>query len=194
MFPSSHDITPGNLGPCMTVLAKLLAAGNQVLVVSKPRLECIKTICQAFQDARDQILFRFTIGAMNNEILKFWEPCAPSYEERRESLRYAFEDGFRTSVSIEPMLDSENVFDLVLDLVNKVNHSFWIGKMNHIKHNIVIDSPEIEKEVSRIEEGQTYERLYRMYMIFGDFHLIRYKSCIKRDLGLPPPDGPEMDI
>ena len=30
MFPSSHDITPGNFEACMTVLDKLIGAGNQV--------------------------------------------------------------------------------------------------------------------------------------------------------------------
>ena len=29
MFPSSHDITPTNLDACLTVLKKLLDAGNQ---------------------------------------------------------------------------------------------------------------------------------------------------------------------
>ena len=92
------------------------------------------------------------------------------------------------------MLDFENVFDMVLDLMNEVNHTIWIGKMNHIKKNIVIDSPEIEKEVRRIEEGQTEERLRMMYYTFGDFFPIRYKSCILRALGMKPQNGPEGDI
>ena len=54
MFPSSHDITPTNLNACMTVLEKLLAAGNDVLIVSKPHLGCIRKICDAFDLYRDQ--------------------------------------------------------------------------------------------------------------------------------------------
>ena len=42
MFPTSHDITPGNIDACLVVLKKLLAAGNDVLLVSKPHLECIR--------------------------------------------------------------------------------------------------------------------------------------------------------
>jgi DNA repair photolyase len=34
MFPSSHDITPTNLSACLQLLENLLAAGNEVLVVS----------------------------------------------------------------------------------------------------------------------------------------------------------------
>ena len=41
-FPSSHDITPSNINAYLTVLGKLLRAGNEVLIVSKPRLDCIK--------------------------------------------------------------------------------------------------------------------------------------------------------
>jgi hypothetical protein len=194
MFPSSHDITPANLDACLIVLGKLLAAGNQVLVVSKPRLECIKAICQAFQDVRDQILFRFTIGAMDNAILKFWEPGAPSYEERYESLEYAISAGYRTSVSIEPMLDADKIIHLIFYLQYVESHSIWIGKMNHIKRNITIDSPEIAREVRRIEQEQTPERLQEIYDTFSANPMIRWKSCIKRVLGLKITDGPGMDI
>ncbi len=45
MFPSAHDITPSNVEYCSATIQKLTAAGNEVLVVSKPRLNCIKRIC-----------------------------------------------------------------------------------------------------------------------------------------------------
>jgi len=62
MFPSSHDITSNNIDACLEVLKNLLDVGNQVLVVSKPHLECIKRICDEFEQFKDQILFRFSIG------------------------------------------------------------------------------------------------------------------------------------
>lgn len=40
MFPSTHYITPSNLWACEIVLTKLLAAGNRVLIVSKPHFSC----------------------------------------------------------------------------------------------------------------------------------------------------------
>ena len=64
MFPTTHDITPRNLKTCMIVLQHLLDGGNRVLIVSKPHLDCIKTICKTFADRRDMILFRFTIGGL----------------------------------------------------------------------------------------------------------------------------------
>jgi DNA repair photolyase len=36
MFPTTHDIVPKNLYPCMMVLMNLLTTGNKVLIVSKP--------------------------------------------------------------------------------------------------------------------------------------------------------------
>jgi len=131
MFPGTHDITPDNFEACFTVLKKLLKVGNRVLVVSKPRLKLITKICDQLKDYKNHLLFRFTIGSSNNKILSFWEPNAPTYDERKEALKYAHRAGYRTSVSIEPMLDADNIEALVDDLAPFVNHSIWIGIMNH---------------------------------------------------------------
>ena len=112
MFPTTHDITPKTLGPCVTALHHLLGGGNRVLVTSKPHLECVKAICNTFADFRHMILFRFTIGAFDDDLLQYWEPGALPFGERLASLKYAFKHGFQTSVSIEPMLDSANVVRL----------------------------------------------------------------------------------
>ena len=194
MFPSAHDITPGNFEACMTVLNKLTGAGNQVLIVSKPRFGSIRQICQQFRQDRDKIMFRFTIGSPNDAILRFWEPGAPSFAERLDSLAYAFEAGYQTSVSIEPMLDYEGVIDLILAVDPLVTNAIWLGKMNHIKKNLVIDSAEMEAAVRRIESGQTKERIMVLYEVLRDNPKIKWKSCIKRLLGLPPNEEPGMDI
>ena len=61
----------------------------------------------------------------NNEVLKFWEPGAPSFDERIACLKYAYEAGYATSISCEPMLDDK--IDLVIDAVRPdVTHSIWI--------------------------------------------------------------------
>ena len=71
MFPTTHDITPRNLNDCITVLRKLLEVGNKVLIVSKPHIECVKRMCREFQDFKENILFRFTIGSSDDEVLDF---------------------------------------------------------------------------------------------------------------------------
>jgi DNA repair photolyase len=44
MFPTAHDITPRNLDECLMVLNRMLAAGNDLLVVSKPWLACVTPV------------------------------------------------------------------------------------------------------------------------------------------------------
>jgi DNA repair photolyase len=194
MFPSAHDITPGNFEACLTVLNKLTGAGNQVLIVSKPRFDIIREICRQFDEDKDKIMFRFTIGSPNNEILRFWEPGAPSFEERLDSLAYAFEAGYQTSVSIEPMLDYEGVIELILAVDPLVTNAIWLGKMNHIKKNLVIDSAELEAAVRWIENGQTEERIRVLYDVLKDNPKIKWKSCMKSVIGLPLNQEPGIDI
>ena len=131
-FPSTHDITPFNIEAYLIVLGKFLRAGNDVLIVSKPRLECIQRICDSTQFFKDKILFRFTIGAMDDKVLSFWEPNAPKYQERKACLEFAFKNGFRTSVSMEPMLDTPSIDGLIKDLEPLVSKDIWLGTMNHL--------------------------------------------------------------
>jgi hypothetical protein len=42
MFPSSHDISPKNADLAIGFLEKMLKAGNDVLVVSKPHLDVVE--------------------------------------------------------------------------------------------------------------------------------------------------------
>lgn len=71
MFPTTHDITPGNLEACLKCIENILLPGNDILIVSKPHLKCIEAICNKFGAYAHKILFRFTIGAMDDRILKF---------------------------------------------------------------------------------------------------------------------------
>jgi DNA repair photolyase len=192
MFPSSHDITPHNLLACLIVLRKLLEAGNRVLIVSKPHLECIEAICRAFKEYKAQILFRFTIGAMDNQILSLWEPNAPSYEERREALKHAFLKGFETSVSAEPMLDSDHIDDLTNDLMPFVTNAIWIGLMNHLKGVRTEDEP-AKVALQKIREGQSEARIVEIHQRLRGNAKIKWKSHIKRIVGLPLAEKPGLD-
>jgi len=71
MFPTSHDITPEHMNECIFYLGNILKPGNEVIVVSKPHLQCIKEMCDVLSRYKDQILFRFTIGSADSGILKF---------------------------------------------------------------------------------------------------------------------------
>ena len=134
MFPSSHDITPNNLPHCIIVLQKLLKVGNYVLIVSKPESYCINEIIKSIYPYRNQIEFRFTITSFSKNRLDFWEPNAPSYSDRLNSLLIAFMKGFKTSVSIEPFLDSDPT-KVIMKVAPHISNTIWVGKMNYIKAN-----------------------------------------------------------
>ena len=155
MFPSSHDITPNNLDGCLTALRCLIVVGNKMLVVSKPHLDCIKRFCKMFRPYRRRILLRFSIGACDDRILSYWEPSAPSYAERKACLQYAYFSDFRTSVSVEPMLDSANIDLLVEDLSPFVTHSIWIGTMNHLGRFEKGTDMVLKQATNRIRQSQT---------------------------------------
>ncbi len=194
MFPTEHDIHPENLDECLRVLGKLIAVGNKVLVVSKPHLTCIKKICHTFTESRKQILFRFTITAKDNTILGFWEPGAPSFEERLSSLCYAFNQGYSTSVSVEPMLECENIMELIGDLTPCVTHSIWLGKMNKIKERVYCDSATMYEEIQRICQSQSDEKISKLYSRLRHNTLIRWKESIKEVVGLELAKQPGLDI
>ena len=194
MFPAAHDIVPENLDACLRAIHRLLIKGNQVLVVSKPAPEIIARLCEAFAGRREQLLFRFTITARDPHILAFWEPGAPGYPERKMSLELAADLGFRTSVSIEPMLDSDDIFGLVDELAPVVSHSIWIGLMNKIAERVTIDSAAVAGEVARVAAGQSGARVLSIYHQLKNNPLLRWKESIKNMAGIPEAVLPGMDI
>jgi DNA repair photolyase len=175
-FPTSHDILPSNIDAYLIVLGKLLRAGNEVLIVSKPRFECIKRICDASQFFKDKILFRFTIGAMDDEILSFWEPNAPKYQERKKCLEYAFKNGFRTSVSIEPMLDTPNNKALINDLYSLVSDDIWLGIMKNLNRIEEDADDRLKQKIRIIKDGQRWYKLAPIYITYKDDPKIKWKT------------------
>ena len=194
MFPTTHDITPGTLETCLTVLEHLLLGGNHVLVVSKPHRDCIETICNRFGDYKDRILFRFTIGAFDNDVLRYWDRDAPLFEERFASLKHAIHAGYGTSVSIEPMLDAKNVVKLFRKLKPYVTDAIWIGKMNRIRNCMTIRTKEDARRVAEIEAGQTDEKIRAIYAALKKEPKVKWKESIKAVVGLRLAAKPGLDV
>jgi len=185
MFPSSHDITPNNLNGCLTALRCLIIVGNKMLVVSKPHLDCIKQFCEMFRPYRRRILLRFSIGAFDDRILSYWEPNAPGYKDRKACLEYAYNADFRTSVSVEPMLDSANIDLLISELSPYVTHSVWVGKMNHLGRFEKGSDMVLKQATDRIRQGQTDTIIRQIYERQKGNPLIRWKKEIKKVVGIP---------
>ena len=182
MFPSSHDITPINLDYSKIFLANLLKNGNNILVVTKPHLIVIKELCKQFSNYKDKILFRFTIGSNKTEILKFWEPNAPSFEERFDSLKFAFLHGFKTSVSCEPALDPD-VKSLVNLVLPYITDAIWIGKPNfllrRLKMNGVCDKESIQKAID-LNDSLSDSWVFDIYNCYKESDKIKWKESIKK--------------
>jgi len=185
MFPTTHDMTPENWKYIDPVLANLVAAGNDLLLVTKPHPDVIKYICRVFAHHKDHIEFRFTITARNPDILKYWEPNAPSFDERRHALEHACHEGFRTSISIEPMLDTPYIDEFIGQLDPAVTGTIWLGKMNDIRRRVRIATNQDREMVAAIEAGQTDERIREIYDRWNGHPKIRWKDSIKKVIGLP---------
>ncbi len=185
MFPSAHDISLANLDDCMTAIEMLLFAGHELLIVSKPHVQCIAKIVDTFQDQKDQILFRFSIGSAQNDTLKFWEPAAPCFHERFLALQYAFLKGYKTSVSCEPMLDC-SATTLIERIRSYITDSIWLGKPNHLKQRLTLNGApahvKAQGELLLPILNDKYIKL--LYETHRRNPMIKWKESIKKIVGL----------
>lgn len=196
MFPTTHDITPENVEFSLSFLGNLLKNGNDLLIVTKPHLDVVEKISDSFSGYKDNILFRFTIGSCDTETLKFWEPNAPSFEERLQSLKLAYEKGFKTSVSSEPILDT-NVVQMAETLLPYVTDAMWIGKPNkllaRLKMNGITDSESINK-AKKLNASLSDEWILELYEAYKDNPKIKWKESIKKVVKIEVPSIRGLDI
>lgn len=180
MFPTTHDITPTYLPVYRVHLYNLLSAGNQVLIVSKPHLESVQSICSEFASFRDQMIFRFTIGGLNGEVMEHWEPGAPPIEERLQCLKYAFEQGYTTSVSAEPMLggreEAEKLYYLLEPFITK---EIWFGKMNNIGGFRSSEEPEVARHATELIALQSDDEILELVEKLNGLPKVQWKDSIK---------------
>jgi len=162
----------------MCVLRKLLDADNDVLIVSKPHWDCITVICEALKKYQRQITFRFTIGSTKSDILKFWEPGAPSFQERLSCLQYAYQAGYNTSVSCEPYLDQHVVYTYTA-CKGWIADSFWIGKLRNFNSRVRIDDAtegQIIKYVDPLKAAMVDFVFKQMHRVLDGQPLIKWKD------------------
>ena len=182
MFPTSHDITPEFLGQSLETIRNLLRH-NKVLIVSKPHLSVIRVLCKELADRRADILFRFTIGSLNKALCAYWEPGAPTPQERLKCLQHAFNQGFATSVSAEPMLDDLAGTIKLVDRVSPwVTDTIWLGKMGKIpwRHNSHV--PGFVAAGKRIKALQTDQEILKLVDALAGRKQVRWKDSIQKVL------------
>ena len=196
MFPTTHDLTKGNVNQCIDVLRSMFQAGNKVLIVSKPVPEVIGQICSELMSYRDQILFRFTIGSTNDTVLKFWEPGAPTFKQRVQALELAYKVGYSTSVSMEPYLD-DRPEDVVEAVRPYVTDAVWIGKANFLVDRLKMNGEWNDfsaNEAANIANFQSDKNILKLYKKYKKDPMIKWKESIKKVVGIDIPTEKGLDI
>lgn len=181
MIPSSHDITPNNIEIALDVIGKLLKNGNELLIVTKPNFSCVKRLVDQFVSYKSAIQMRFTIGSVSDDVLRLWEPGATSFCDRLKSLKYAYDHGYSTTISAEPLLDESP--DALYDALHQyVTGSIWIGKMNFPDRRVKMNaaSAETPSYVRTLMEAQSDEKIIAMWVRYKDNPMIEWKESIKK--------------
>lgn len=120
-YPADIDTTPTR-----EVIKAIKAAGNNVQILTKGGKRAERDF--DLLDGGDWFGVTFTGAIQFNEAAK-WEPGAAYYVERLGSLMEAGATGIKTWVSCEPVINTENIYDLITN--SDYIDLFRIGKMNY---------------------------------------------------------------
>lgn len=180
MFPTTHDITEFYQPYAEQKLFELLNVGNNVLVVSKPDFEIMQRVLSQFMEYKKQLEIRYTIGTTYDDMSRYFEPGASLPEERFRALQWAYSQGFKTSVSIEPMLGSVDEAAKVVDAVTPFTvGKIWIGKMNK-PHQRIDKKHHNSVFFERLEMAQCDTEIIRLARWYRGNEIIEWKDSIKQ--------------
>lgn len=185
MFPTRHDTTPDNIKYVLPYVTGVLEEGNNVLYVSKASLSCMKIICHELVRFKSQMLIRVTIGSTNPMLCKFWERNAPSPQERLMALQHAYDNGFETSVSMEPILHGvEHAIETFNAVEPFVTEKIWIGAMNGLDTRVDMTNLNFAKAVADLKKLQSKNELVRLYNELKVQPKVLWKESIRDAVGL----------
>jgi DNA repair photolyase len=195
MFPTTHDISLTNCDYCFDYLDIILQAGNEVLIVSKPHIQVIEKLCSRYFKYKDKILLRLTIGSASNKTLALWEPGAPDFTERFKALKFAYASSFKTSISCEPMLDTD-MSTLIESVRPYVTDCIWLGIMNSPFTRLKINGApkEIIEEAKKLVKHYGRKTIKELYAKYRYDPLIKWKESIKKVVGIEVPTTKGLDI
>lgn len=181
MYPSAHDIRPQFIKEHIAFLSNFLRSGSNVLIVTKPSYLCISQLCTELEIYKNQVEFRFTIGTSNADTMSFYEPDAPILIDRILCLVDTFLKGYKTSISIEPMLDKnpERIIESVLPYVTE---HIWIGKLNLAKARLTLnghaDKWETVKEL--VDWQANDQNILELVQRLSKYPKIKWKDSIQK--------------
>lgn len=197
MFPTTSDILPEWYEQYRRRIHSILEAGHSLVLVSKPHREVWEKLAKELDYAKARIIVRFTVGSMDNDLLRLLEPGAPRFEERFACLKIMHKAGYRTSVSMEPAIDLLNAPKLIKKVLPYVNTDIWIGTLNHLTvlKKMNQNNPAVLKAIDVIANNQrptpqTKKLLHRIRLLSP---MVVFKqgdrlghADFREQLGLPP--------
>lgn len=195
MLPSSHDILPEMLDQSITkatrgkevtytyigYLKALMNVGHELLITLKPRLDVVTRLCKELADYKHKIVFRFTITTKNPRILAFWETFAPDYEERIQSLMHARDQGFATTISMEPYLTDDP--QAVIADTTRYASQIWLGIMSKVPRTSLLglditNEQDVLSELARLRQVYSRDRVEPLVQELRADPKIFWKSSI----------------
>lgn len=181
MYPTRHDIKPYEMKHVLFAIHMLLSTSNDILICSKAHLSCIEDICRTYSDHRDRISFMITVTSLDERLCSFWEPGAPTPVERITALRYAFDNGFRTNVICEPMLQGPGGAIDVYDAVEGyVTNNIWFGKMVFPQKRVDMSQPGNADAVAEILRLQSDSNIKFLHSQLDGLPKVCWKGSVSR--------------
>lgn len=148
----------------------------------RPLREAVSGVMDLIEFCRVEV--RVTIGSTDDAVLGFWEPGAPKFTERIAALKWAHDNGFQTSVSVEPMLDSLPgcVIAAVTPYVSP-DRGIWLGRANRLMQTVAVNCPgdaRVKAAASALEAWWNDAAITRLYWEWKDNPLIRWKDSVRQ--------------
>jgi len=107
--------------------------------------------------------------------------------ERVACVKLAFEQGFQTSVSMEPMLDgvqdAERTFH---QLVSIVTDKIWVGRMNKVEQRVCPSSPEVRAACERVKRVQSDKEILNLVRRRERHPKVAWKDSIQKVMAQNP--------
>ena len=164
-------------------------------MVSKPHLECIEKICDAFMRLSGVKFYSDSQSVhVTMEFYHFGNRMPRPMMNAEIVWLMLIRQAFKTSVSVEPMLDSANIDMLIEDLMPYVSDSIWIGTMNHTGRFGKNANPVLRQAIEKIRRGQTNSIIKAIYQRHKNNPMIKWKAEIKKIVGIPLPKKSGMDM
>lgn len=181
MYPTTHDITRRYLSAHCHTISQILEAGNELVICSKARLDCMQKVAANCDGYKDKVTFTITITTLDEAQSVFWEPNAPLPCERIAALQFLHEKGFKTSVIIEPLLQGPcSALGIYQAVSSFVSDAIWIGTMNMVDQRVDISTSDNAMAVAAIKCYQSIDNLRFLYYSMKDLSKVKFKSSVMR--------------